>query len=359
MKKTLLFVALAVLSLSLSAQRMPRTPNDTLRSTIALPDGRVMFQLYAPKARTVSLGGDLGYGHNIVFTETPDGVWRAVSDKLDDGLFRYNFIVDGVSVQDPKSPTAGETAALLTVGKGYVKDVPHGAVAQRWYYSKNLGEMRRMHVWTPAGYDNSKQKLPVLYLIHGGGDNDAAWPTVGAAGWILDNLLAEDKMVPMIVVMPNGTINVPDEVPPFAEDLFSSIIPFVEQNYRVLANQKSRAIAGLSMGGMETMEAVFTHPEMFSYAWVLSSSLKPGIDPKQEAERLGIAGKIARINKDYRQFYFTQGGPADIAYQNCINTRKVMDELGLKYIYQENAQAGHTWVTWRADLEVMAPQLFK
>jgi enterochelin esterase family protein len=107
------------------------------------------------------------------------------------------------------------------------------------------------------------------------------------------------------------------------------------------------------------MEAVFTHPEMFSYAWVLSSSLKPGVDPQKEAERLGIAGKIAQINKEYRQFYFTQGGPSDIAYQNGINTRKVMDALGLNYKYVENAQAGHSWPTWRADLEVMAPGLFK
>lgn len=359
MKKVILIISILAMSLSLSAQRGPRTPNDTLRSVIVQPDGRVLFQIYAPKARTVSLGGDLGYSGRVEFKEAPNGVWQGMSGKLDNGLFRYHFIVDGVKVQDPKSALAGETSAILTVGEGYVKDVPHGAVAQRWYYSKNLKEMRRMHVWTPAGYENSKQKLPVLYLIHGGGDNDAAWPTVGAAGWILDNLLAEGKMVPMVVVMPNGTINVPDEVPPFAEDLFSSIIPFVEQNYRVLANQKSRAIAGLSMGGMETMEAVFTHPEMFSYAWVLSSSLKPGIDPKQEAERLGIAGKIARINKEYRQFYFTQGGPSDIAYQNCKNTLKVMDELGLNYKYVENAQAGHSWPTWRADLEVLAPMIFK
>ena len=223
MKKAILIITILAMSLSLSAQRGPRTPNDTLRSVIVQPDGRVLFQIYAPKARTVSLGGDLGYSGRVEFKEAPNGVWQGMSGKLDAGLFRYHFIVDGVKVQDPKSALAGETSAILTVGEGYVKDVPHGAVAQRWYYSKNLKEMRRMHVWTPAGYENSKQKLPVLYLIHGGGDNDAAWPTVGAAGWILDNLLAEGKMVPMVVVMPNGTINVPDEVPPFAEDLFSSI----------------------------------------------------------------------------------------------------------------------------------------
>ena len=360
MKRILLLAALCC-TLPLSAQWMRQpTPNDTLRSTVALPDGRVVFQLYAPKARTVSVTGDLPWDRPVQFREMPNGVWKGSCEGLGDGVFRYNFVVDGVKVQDPKSPLAGETSALLTVGEGYIKDVPHGALAQRWYYSKTLGEMRRMHVWTPAGYENSKQKLPVLYLIHGGGDNDASWPGVGAAGWILDNLLAEGKMVPMIVVMPNGTIEgVPNEVPPFAQDMFTDVIPFVEHNYRVIAKPEARAVAGLSMGGMETMEVVFGKPEMFRYAWVLSSSLQPGQDPAQEAQRLNVAANADRINKTYKAFVFTQGGPSDIAYQNCINTRNCLEKLGLKFDYMENAQAGHSWTTWRADLQKFAPTLFR
>ena len=216
-----------------------------------------------------------------------------------------------------------------------------------------------MHVWTPAGYEKSADKLPVLYLIHGGGDNDASWPGVGAAGWILDNLLAEGKMVPMIVVMPNGTINVPNEVPPFAQDMFTDIIPFVEANYRVKTDAGSRAVAGLSMGGMETMEVCFTKPEMFQYVWVLSSSLQPGQDPAAESARLKIKENAAKMNKQFKRLVFTQGGPTDIAYQNCKNTRAQLDKDGLKYEYMENAQAGHSWTTWRADLEKLAPTLFK
>ncbi len=359
MKRILLLAALCC-TLPLSAQwQRQATPADTLRSTVVLPDGDVIFQFYAPKARTVSVAGDLPWGNPVVFREAPNGVWKGRCKGLGDGVFRYHFVVDGVSVQDPKSPQAGETSALLTVGDGYVRDVPHGAVAQRWYYSRTLKCMRRMHVWTPAGYENSKQKLPVLYLIHGGGDNDASWPGVGAAGWILDNLLAEGKMVPMIVVMPNGTIPVQNEVPPFAQDMVESIIPFIEANYNVKADAASRAIAGLSMGGMETMEVAFNHIDMFTYVWVLSSSMMPGQDPAAESQRLQVKKNAARMNKQFKALVFTQGGPADIAYKNCENTRAQLVKDGLKFDYKENAQAGHSWTTWRADLQTLAPTLFK
>ena len=359
MKRILLLAALGC-TLPLSAQWMRQpTPNDTLQSTRVLPDGKVLFQIYAPQAQSVSVGGDLPWNKPVKFEKAENGVWKGVCEGLGDGVFRYNFTVDGVRVQDPKAPLSAEQSSLLTVGEGYVKDVPHGAVAQRYYWSKNLGEMRRLHVWTPAGYEKTADKLPVLYLVHGGGDNDASWPGVGAAGWILDNLLAEGKMVPMIVVMPNGTIPVQNEVPPFAEDMVSSVIPFIEANYNVKTDAASRAMAGLSMGGMETMEVCFSHPEMFTHVWVLSSSFQPGQDPAAESARLNVKANAAKMNKQFKRLVFTQGGPTDIAYQNCKNTRAQLDKDGLKYEYMENAQAGHSWTTWRADLETLAPTLFK
>ena len=362
MKKILTLVAILAATVSAQAQgwfRQP-TPNDTLQSVRVLPDGKVLFQIYAPKARTVSVSGDLPWDKPVVFREAPNGVWKGVCEGLPDGCFRYSFYVDGTKVQDPKAPLSAEQASVFTKGPGYIKDVPHGAMAQRWYYSKNLKEMRRMHVWTPAGYEKSKAKLPVLYLIHGGGDNDASWPGVGAAGWILDNLLAEGKMVPMIVVMPNGTItNVPNEVPPFAEDMVGSIIPFVEANYNVYTDAKHRAVAGLSMGGMETMEVAFNNIDMFTYVWVLSSSLMPGQDPAAESERLNVKKNAAKMNKQFKAMVFTQGGPTDIAYKNCENTRNQLTKDGLKFDYMENAQEGHSWATWRADLQTLAPTLFK
>ncbi len=367
MKRFSLILMLACAAASLSHAQAPQrrvSPNDTLRSTV-VEGQRVIFQLYAPQAQQVSVSGDLPWGSPVRFTKEENGVWKGRLDKIDEGVYRYNFSVDGVSVYDPKSELAGETRAMLRVeptGNEYFarKDVPHGALAQRWYYSRTLKEPRRLHIWTPPGYEKSRKKLPVLYLIHGGGDNDASWPGVGAAGWILDNLLAEGKMVPMIVVMPNGTITgVPDEVPPFAEDMLTDIIPFVEKNYAVKANRKNRAIAGLSMGGMETMEVAFPHIDMFSWVWVMSSSFYPGRDPKAEAERLGVFKNAALMNKRFKMLVYSQGGPSDIAYQNFQNTRKELDAAGLQYEYLENAQAGHTFATWRADLHALAPRLFK
>ena len=361
MKKILVAAAILAVSLTAGAQGWMRqpTPNDTLRSTIVLPNGNVLFQIYAPKATQVAVTGDLPWDKPVVFKEAPNGVWKGICTGLDDGCFRYSFNVDGVKVQDPKAPLSAEQASILTKGEGYIKDVPHGAVAQRYYWSETLGQLRRLHVWTPAGYEKSADKLPVLYLIHGGGDNDASWPGVGAAGWILDNLLAEGKIVPMVVVMPNGTIPVQNEVPPFAQDMFTSIIPFVEANYNVLTDAAHRAVAGLSMGGMETMEVAFTHPEMFTYVWVLSSSFMPGADPADESARLNVKKNAAYMNAHFKKMVLTQGGPTDIAYNNCKNTRAQLDKDGLHYEYIENAQAGHSWATWRADLATLAQTLFK
>jgi len=348
-----------------------RTPGDTLQSVRINPDGSTTISIYAPKAHSVSLQGDGGFvpmafggGPRPQFIEGENGVWSMTVKDVKPGLYRYHFVVDGMNVYDPKNAGMSDISPIATISDGNdyfsMKNVPHGAISQRYYFSKTLGTWRRMHVWTPAGYETSKKKLPVLYLIHGGGDTDNSWPTVGAAGMILDNLLAEGKMEPMIVVMPNGTItNVPDEVPPFAADMVTDIIPFIESNYPVLTDKDHRAIAGLSMGGMETMETAFNNIDMFSYVWVLSSSFQPSRDPKAEAERLGVYKNAQKMNKSFKKLVFTQGGESDIAYRNCINTRKELDAAGLKYEYMENAQEGHSWGTWRADLFDLAQKIFK
>lgn len=344
------------------------TPNDTLRSTVVLPDNSVVFQIYAPKAESVSVSGDLPWDKPVKFEKQENGVWKGRLAKMDNGVYRYRFMVDGVSVYDPKSERASETTALLSVDpKGdeffAMKNVPHGAVAERFYWSETLGCMRRLHVWTPAGYEKSADKLPVLYLVHGGGDNDKSWPTVGAAGLILDNLMAEGKMVPMVVVMPNGTIEMPDgnfqgEVPVFAKDMVTSIIPFIEDNYRVYTDQDHRAMAGLSMGGMETLEVTLNHPEMFSYVWVLSSSFAPGNKEVYEFERERLKKEADKYNKNFKQLVFTQGGTADIAYNNCKETLALFDAAGIKYEYMD-VPGGHSWTAWRQNLYDLAPRLFK
>ena len=368
MKKSILVIALASVCLGASAQwqRQP-TPNDTLQPVRNLGNGKVVFSIYAPNAKEVGFGGDaMPWGKPIQFTKADNGVWSTVITNLKDGVYRYNFTVDGVKVQDPQGPLSPETSALANIGDGKQfydvrPDIPHGAIAQRYYFSKTLNTLRRLHVWTPAGYEKGTEQLPVLYLIHGGGDNDASWPGVGCACTILDNLLAEGKMQAMVVVMPNGSIpaqNLMDEVPLFEQDLMTSIIPFIEANYRVLADKSHRAMAGLSMGGMETMETILNDYDKFDYFWVLSAGWFPAQAEQFEGYHQRLAKAADGIKKNVRQLVFTQGDPEDIAYQNGLATLKLFDAEGIKYEFY-TAPGGHTWYTWRNNLHQLAQRLFK
>ena len=351
-------------------QRTP-TPNDTLQSVRRLADGSVVFSIYAPKARTVALGGEIVpfmSENKPVVTENPNGVWNITLKDVEEGVYRYHFIVDGVQVDDPKGEIASEKLGLAHIDDGNsffsMKDVPHGAISQRYYYSKPLKKYRRMHVWTPAGYETSKKKLPVLYLVHGGGDTDSGWATVGCAGFILDNLLAEGKIEPMIVVMPNGSIraqkrDMSDQMRNFTDDMMQSVIPFVESNYRVLTDKDHRAMAGLSMGGIQTLECTLENFEKFGYVFVLSGGFNPNLDYEKEAERLHLKENAAKINKTFRIFAHTQGGPNDITHISGEKTNKIFDKYGIKYEYSEPYQTGHTWSTWRNNLKDLAPRLFK
>ena len=368
MKHFFSIMALTFCAVPMMAQwQMQPTPNDTLQPVRNLGGGKVVFSIYAPNAQQVGFGGDaMPWGKPLQFTKSDNGVWTAVISDLKDGVYRYNFTIDGVKVQDPKGALSAETSALANIGDGKQfydmrANVPHGAIAQRYYYSKVLKTMRRLHVWTPAGYEKSADKLPVLYLIHGGGDNDASWPGVGCAGNILDNLLAEGKMKPMVVVMPNGSIpvkNMMDEVPLFEQDLVGSIIPFIEDNYRVVADKAHRAMAGLSMGGMETMETILNDNDKFAYFWVLSASWFPAQPEQFEGYRQRLNKAADGIKKNVCQLVFTQGDPEDIAYQNGLATLKLFDAANVKYEYY-TAPGGHTWYTWRKNLHQLAQRIFK
>ncbi len=367
MKKLFLTLALTLSSAALFAQWGKPTPNDTLQSVRVLPNGDAVFSIYAPKARTVTLTGDIvPWGAPLKSVEAANGVWSITVPKPAEGAYRYHFVVDGVQVYDPKSEVTTQGSAVADIKSddtffAYRKDIPHGAVAVRSYESKTLGCTRTMRVWTPAGYEKSTAKLPVLYLIHGGGDTDTSWPSVGRAGEILDNLMAEGKIKPMIVVMPNGTINTPDmmgEVPLFAKDMVTDIIPFIEQNYRCLTDKKNRAIAGLSMGGMETLEVALNNIDMFNYVWVLSSSFAPGQKDVYDFQRENLKKLASHINKAWKILCFTQGGPSDIAYNNCKQTLELFDGAQIKYEYNE-VPGGHSWTAWRQNLYDLAPRLFR
>ena len=309
--KCLLFVFLVTLCTTVSGQiRMrPRTPNDTLKSTRILADGKVAFSIYAPKAESVTLSGDLAEYTPVKMTKNADGIWEVIMNGIEPGVYRYSFNVDGVSTLDPKSAQAIETYSLLKytpTGDEFfaLQNVPHGAVSERYYYSNATNSVRRLHLWTPAGFEKMNSKLPVFYLVHGGGDNDRGWPQLGAAGLILDNLYANGEISPMIVVMPDGHID--SDI--FVDDLCESIIPFIESTYNVYTDPGNRALAGLSNGGIQTMNVILKHHEMFDWYIVLSSGWFVGTDAfEKNVAQLPLIAK--GFNDHVKLLIFAQGGP--------------------------------------------------
>jgi enterochelin esterase-like enzyme len=365
MKRLTILFALVLLSgtaVFSQFNRPPRTPNDTLQSTTVLPDGDVLLKIYAPEAKQVTARGDIvPWGQNIESVKDENGVWTIRIPQVKAGTYRYYFVVDGVDVYDPKSPRAYETRALLDVlpdGEKEIfamrRDVPHGAVSQIYYYSTTTTSMRRMHVWTPPGYNAKNNPLPVFYLIHGGGDSDMAWPNVGRAGFIMDNLLSEGKCKEMIVVMPDGGM----DSKLFVDDLGNNIMPYIESNYNVYTDADHRAIAGLSMGGLETLDAFMEYPDKFAYINVMSSGWFANNEEMFKAgdERLGEIAPV--LNKTVKYLIFTQGGPEDIAYNNGNAMLKVFDKHQIKYDFSE-MPGGHSWYVWRYDLYNFAQKLFK
>ncbi len=366
LKRRLLFQALLILLFTgfVQAQMFNRTPtpNDSIQSTEVLANGDVVFKIYAPEANNVTLGGDIvPWGQKLESKKAKNGVWTIIVPKAKTGTYRYNFIVDGVKVYDPKAANAFETSALIDVTPdgekeffAMRKEIPHGAVSTIYYYSSTTKSMRRMHVWTPAGYNLGKEKLPVLYLIHGGGDSDIAWPNVGRAGLIMDNLLSEKKCERMIVVFPDGGI----DTKVFAEDLKNDIIPYIEANYNVFTDANHRALAGLSMGGLEVLDSFMAYPDMFSYINVMSSGWFTNNKEMYETGDKRLGEIASTLNKTVKYLIFTQGGPEDIAYNNGKEMLKVFDKHNIKYEFSEMS-GGHSWYVWRHDLLNFAQKLFK
>ena len=260
------------------------------------------------------------------------------------------------------------------------KDVPHGAVASVTYYSKSLGKFRRMHVYTPPGYETSSQKYPIFYLLHGAGDCDDSWTSVGRAGFIIDNLIAANKAKPMVIVMPAGHTGPFDLARPasgaprsldfnddFVKDFVNDIMPYAETHYRVLRDRQHRAIAGLSMGGAHTLNIAIPHPDEFAYVGVFSSGIF-GIVPLQRSGCGACAGPSweqqhlaeldnAAAKKDWKLFWFSTGKD-DFLLTTTKATVELFQKHGYQPVFQESAGA-HTWTNWREYLNEFAPQLFQ
>ena len=333
-----------------------------------LPDGRAIFRIKAPDAQKIQL--DLVKKYDMV--KDAEGMWEITTDSLSEGFHYYSLIIDGVAVCDPASETfygMGRMASGIEVpfkGDGYyeVRNVPHGDIRIKRYYSNVTNSWRQFYIYTPAGYDeNSTEKYPVLYIQHGGGEDERGWATQGKTDLILDNLIAEKKAVPMIVVMADGNIPLSafgeDVLKLFQAELLQCVIPFVEKNYRVKTESKYRALAGLSMGGIQTLYTGVNNTQLFSYLGVFSSGW---IIPMQN----DLAGRqydfmkanADLINSNLKQFWISQGGKEDIAWQNCQTMLAKFDEIKIKYTYSEYP-GGHTWPVWRNNLYKFAQLLFR
>lgn len=365
-------------------QRRP-TPNDTLKSTEVAPDHKVTFRIYAPNADEVSLSGDFGQGGKM--TKDDKGVWSIEVGPLTPDYYSYTFTVDGVRTVDPKNPMIKQgisslDSMFLVPGEEadfeVTKDVPHGEIRATWYRSGTLDSQRRMHIYTPPGYEGGNEKYPVLYLLHGAGDDDSGWGTIGRAGFILDNLIANKKAVPMLVVMPNGSLPMPTNLPPrpqpgsppsaefraamealqnrFTDELLKEIIPFVEKSYRVKAGPENRALAGLSMGGGQTLRVVTKNPDQFADVAIWSAGLFGGNAADWEKQNEAFLAAPDKINSAVKAFEITVGDK-DFALAGSKALDEVLAKRGIKHQIQITG-GGHTWINWRHYLNEFAPKLF-
>jgi enterochelin esterase family protein len=367
-------------------------------------DRRVTFRLRAPKAEDVRLtGSDIpGVGQGLAMVKDDEGVFAITVGPLEPGAYRYVFDVNGVPVVDPRNPAVSQSNAtvwsLVVVPGSDVVDmanVPHGAVAAVTYYSTALGTFRRLHVYTPPGYQAGRERYPVLYLLHGAGDSDDSWSSVGRAGFILDNLIAAKRARPMLVVMPAG--HVPPSgrggVPPsagatpapapddFTRDFTTDILPFVERHYRVRRDRGHRAIAGLSMGGNQALTIAVANLRQFAWLGVFSSGLIQGFT-RPRPERAGAAADAAapppgqltsageawiaanraalddaRMKKDLRLVWFATGRD-DFLMTTTRATVALLEQHGFRVMIQESG-GGHTWINWRNYLQEFVPLLFR
>lgn len=373
-------------SFSVAEQGFPPQP-PSFASTEVKDDRTIVVRLWAPEAKAVRFsssdipnGGPFGRG--VEMKKADNGAWEGTIGPVPAGTYRYNFNVDGLAVIDPRNPATSEsnsnTWSILSVPGSSVsdlKDVPHGAIASWQYFSKSLNRFRRAHVYTPPGYEQGTDKLPVLYLLHGASDSDASWSTVGRAGLVLDNLIAAGKAERMIVVMPMGHTgafsfgpgggNFQRQMTDFQRDFCEDLRPQVEQRYRTSNERRHRAIAGLSMGGAQTLDIAFSKLEDYGYIGVLSSGVfgiaggggGAGNDGPSWQQQHESVLKNPDLKQGLKLVWFATGKD-DFLLKTTEETVKVLKASGFEVTYTES-EGGHTWINWREHyLPEFAPLLF-
>lgn len=335
-----------------------------------IPGSRVLFSIKAPDAQKVQI--DLGKKYDLVKGE--NDVWEVTTDSISEGFHYYSLLIDGVSVADPASETfygMGRMASGIEIpfsGDGYyaLKDVPHGDVRMKRYYSPVTGSWRSVYIYTPPGYDvNTAEKYPVLYILHGGGEDERGWATQGKTDLIVDNLIAEKKAKPMLVVMMDGNMGTggianfgEQSLRMFENELKEVVIPFVEKNYRTATGAKDRALAGLSMGGLQTLHTGVRNTNLFAYLGVFSSGWWANQPKLSEPHYDFMKNNAVMINNNLKSLWIAMGGKEDIAHDNCKIMLSRFDEMGIKYAYSEYP-GGHTWPVWRNNLYRFSQILFK
>lgn len=354
----------------------------------------VTFRFKAPKAVRVQLTGDfLPVQKNAKFEapgivdlkEGQEGVWEYTTpEPLKPELYSYSFIVDGLRVNDPANVYLIRDVSTLTnifiIGGDRadfykVNPVPHGTVSRVWYDSPALGLERRMTVYTPAGYETGGKRYPVLYLLHGMGGDEEAWISLGRTAQILDNLIAQGKAKPMIVVMPNGnasqeaapgessrgmvppTMQLPKTMEGSYEQAFPEIVKFIDKNYRTVKSKSGRAIAGLSMGGFHSLHISKQYPDMFNYVGLFSAAIMPNKEASSPIYE-NMEGKLKVQFDKNPALYWIAIGKTDFLYKTNEEYRKLLDKKGYKYTYYESDE-GHIWRNWRIYLTEFVPMLFR
>jgi enterochelin esterase family protein len=352
--------------------RTPSRPAPPPVSPEVSAERKVTFRLRAPGAKEVNVAGEIA-GSPIKLIKDEQGVWSGTTGSLPPELYGYTFVVDGVRMPDPGNPHIKPmripTTSILDIPGDPpllhdFQNVPHGTVRVHHYKSKATESLRRVHVYTPPGYDKDPSaKFPTLYLFHGSGDNDGCWTVLGRAHWILDNLIAQGKAKPMVIVMTDGHASAPNQsLSPatagtinrnqvFQKDLLEEVIPFVEANYRVKADRTNRAIIGLSMGGGQSLSIGLNRLDLFAWVGGMSSSMRDA-----EATVPGFLGDPAGANAKLSILWIACGrddGLVTAARSFSI----LLKDKGIKHDFIES-DGGHSWPVWRKYLAQFAPLIF-
>lgn len=360
-------------------------------------DDTVIFRLFAPAAEKVEITGDFLPPKEIVtefgkydipgvveMKKDKNGIWEFTSEKLASEFYTYSFIVDGFHSIDlnnayPIRNIASTYSFFIVPGSPgdlyLTQNVPHGSISQRWYESPTLELTRRISIYTPPGYESSKQKYPVLYLLHGMGGDEEAWLNSGRSAQILDNLIAKGKIKPMIVVMPNGNavqeaapgksslnfykpnMMLPKTMEGSMESSFPDILKFVEKNYRTINKKSARAIAGLSMGGFHSLHISKENPDKFDYVGLFSAAIMPFENTNSPIYE-NFEGKLKLQFEKKPKLYWIGIGKTDFLYQANVDFRKTLDKNAYNYVYFEN-EKGHIWKNWRIYLTEFTQLIFK